>query len=73
MKTTVSEKGQITIPKALRERLGLRAGSVLEVEEKDGQLVARRRVERDPVDAVYGVIEVPQGTDAAIDELRGPR
>ena len=30
MKTKVSEKGQITIPKAVRLKLGLRPGTVLE-------------------------------------------
>jgi AbrB family looped-hinge helix DNA binding protein len=31
MKTTVSEKGQVTIPKRLRDRLGIRPGEVLEL------------------------------------------
>ena len=43
MKTTVSEKGQITIPKALRDKLGLTPGTVLEFEAAGGQLVARKR------------------------------
>ncbi len=30
MKTTVSEKGQVIIPKALRDKLGLRPGTVLD-------------------------------------------
>src|SRR5450759_5210080 len=36
MKATVSEKGQVTIPKRLRERLGIRAGQMLDFEEPDG-------------------------------------
>ena len=40
MKTTVSEKGQITIPKAVRERLGIVPGTVLEVGSEQGRLVA---------------------------------
>jgi len=36
---TVSEKGQITLPKALRDRLGIRPGSQLELRaEPDGTL-----------------------------------
>src|SRR5205814_8621544 len=38
MKTVVSDKGQITIPKALRQRLGIRPGQVLKVEENRGRL-----------------------------------
>ena len=36
---TVSSKFQISLPKALRERLGLRPGDHLVVEERDGNLV----------------------------------
>lgn len=35
MKTTVSKKGQITIPKASRDRLGIRPGQELAVEVAD--------------------------------------
>ena len=42
MKTTVSEKGQITIPKRLRDRLGLRPGTILDFEEDRGRLVGRK-------------------------------
>ncbi len=37
MKTIVSEKGQITIPKPLRRRLGIRAGQQLNVHEQGGE------------------------------------
>ncbi len=43
--TTVSSKGQVVIPKAMRERLGLKPGDVLDVEEADGALVLRLRRE----------------------------
>ena len=42
-RTTVSEKGQITIPKALRESLGIRPGTVLEVTAVRGELIAQKR------------------------------
>lgn len=37
--TIVSEKGQITIPKRLRDRMGLRKGQVLEIREQHGRLI----------------------------------
>jgi len=37
----VSDRGQVTLPKRLRERLALKAGSALIAEERDGALVLR--------------------------------
>lgn len=68
----VSEKGQVTIPKRIRERLGIVPGEVLEFEEgPEGRLVARKVGGRDPVDDAYGVLGVEGGTDELIDRLRG--
>lgn len=72
MKSVVSERGQVTIPKALRDRLGIRPGEVLDFEEDHGRLVAHKLTSVDPVDAVFGVLRLPQGTDAFLDDLRGP-
>jgi AbrB family looped-hinge helix DNA binding protein len=71
MKSTVSEKGQITIPKPLRDRLGIRPGEVLEMHEEEGRLIASKALAQDPVDAVYGVIELGRRTDEFLRELRG--
>ena len=38
----VTTKGQVTIPKAIRDRLGLRPGDQVEFVEKDGQVVVRK-------------------------------
>ena len=71
MKTTVSEKGQVTIPKRLRDRLGLRKGQVLEVEERKGTLVLVKRNSYDAVDELYGILKLGRRTDEIMDELRG--
>ena len=72
MKTTVSEKGQITIPKRLRDRLGLRPGTVLDFEESGGRLVGRKLVPADHLDDLVGILRLPGGTDAFIRDTRGP-
>lgn len=71
MRSTVTERGQVTIPKALRDRLGISHGEVLDFTAEGGLLVARKLVERDPVDAVYGILDRPSSTDDALVELRG--
>ncbi|HEY6057181.1 MAG TPA: AbrB/MazE/SpoVT family DNA-binding domain-containing protein [Candidatus Limnocylindrales bacterium] len=72
MKTTVSEKGQITIPKRLRDRLGLRPGTVIDFDEAQGQLIGRKLGPADALEELVGIIELPGGTDAMVRELRGP-
>ncbi len=72
MKTTVSEKGQITIPKRLRDRLGLRPGTVLDFEEAGGRLVGRKLVPADHLDEMVGILDLPGGVDAFVREARGP-
>jgi antitoxin PrlF len=51
MNAVVSEKGQVTIPKALRDRLGIHAGQVLAFEEEEGRLVARKVMPADQYEA----------------------
>lgn len=71
-RATVSERGQVVIPKPLRDRLGIRVGETLEFSEERGRLVARKVVERDPVARVWGVLRLGRGgSDAAVRELRG--
>jgi len=71
MKVTVSEKGQVTIPKGLRDRLGIRRGQVLGVRAEDGMLIATKAVNDDPVEAVYGILTLGAPTDTLIKRLRG--
>jgi AbrB family looped-hinge helix DNA binding protein len=71
MRSTVSEKGQITVPKPLRERLGIRAGDLLDVSEEDGRLILRKAIASDPVAAVYGILGGGEPTDERLRALRG--
>ena len=71
MKATVAERGQITIPKALRKQLGIKAGTVLDFQIKKSMLVAVKVDKRDPVGAVYGCLKLSKNTDSLLTELRG--
>jgi len=61
MNSIVSEKGQVTIPKKLRQRLGLSTGVVLDFQEKNGQLVATKVPQGDPFEAWRGRGNLPLG------------
>ena len=71
MKSSLSERGQITIPKALRDRLGLRTGDIVEFRAEEGRLVGTKVTPEDPVKAVYGILELERSTDEVVTELRG--
>ena len=72
MKAIVSEKGQVTIPKRLRDQLGIRPGQVLDFDEDRGKLVAVKLDEIDPIDALLGAFPSEMSTDEFMDLIRGP-
>jgi antitoxin PrlF len=73
MRARVTERGQVTIPKRLRERLGVRRGTVLEFSEEHGRLIAVKAGGIDPVSEVLGCLGKKLNTEAVMAELRGRR
>ena len=71
MRAKVAERGQVTIPKVLRERLGIRPGTVLEFKEDQGKLVAVKVAAMDTIDQLYGKLGTGRRTDDVMRELRG--
>ena len=72
MEATVAERGQITLPKAARDALGLTKGTKLKIEVEAGRIVIRKDV-KDALSRVRGRIKLPPGvtTDDIMRELRG--
>jgi antitoxin PrlF len=72
MEATVAERGQITLPKAVRDALGLVKGTKLKVELEGGRIMLRKDVD-DAVARVRGRLKLPPGvsTDDIMRELRG--
>ena len=71
MKAKVAERGQVTIPKALRERLGIVPGTVLDFFEEQGRLIAKKTETVDAVDQVFGRLGRGRNTDDILQEIRG--
>ena len=73
MEATVAERGQITLPKAVRDALGLSKGSKLKVELIDGRIILRKEVD-DALSRLRGRFKLAEGfktTDDAMRALRG--
>ena len=73
MKAKVAERGQVTIPKALRERLGIVPGTVLDFIEEQGRLIGQKTEAMDAVDQVFGRLGRGRKTDDIIQEIRGAK
>lgn len=71
MKAVVADRGQVTIPKVLRQRLGIRPRTVLDFREENGMLVARKAAENDAVTEVMGCLKINRTTDDILVDLRG--
>ena len=71
MKAVVMDNGQVTIPKPLRQRLGIAPGTVLDFREENGKLVAEKAPETDPVAKVMGTLKLDRSTDDIMADLRG--
>ncbi len=76
----IGERGQITIPKPLRDRFGLNTSQEVECIEDRGELILRRvsttadaqeRLKQN-IKAVTGILNgQPDDVDTAIDDMRG--
>ncbi len=69
----VTSKGQITLPKRIRERLGVRPGEYVGFEEKDSLLVINKVVTKSPFDKWVGTLKHLRGqrSDDLLKESRG--
>ena len=72
MEATVAERGQITLPKAVRDALGLGKATVLRVEAEGGRIILRKDVD-DAISRARGRFPLPPGvsSDELMRELRG--
>lgn len=68
MLATVTEKGQVTVPKAVRDRTGIAPGSRLDFEVmEDGTL--RVRVLARGADALFGLLQRPGSEPRSVEAM----
>lgn len=69
----VGERGQVTIPKDLRDRYGVRAGQEVVFEEHPNGLLLKKVTPQDSLRALLGRIKKKIDVDSYLDDARGPR
>ncbi|MEJ0028179.1 MAG: AbrB/MazE/SpoVT family DNA-binding domain-containing protein [Rhizomicrobium sp.] len=75
--TNVTSKGQVTIPKRVRDASGVKAGTKVTVEYRDGGVLikpvgkATKSDYRKRIESVIGTLDLGMSVDAYMDMLRG--
>ena len=68
----ISECGQITIPKALREQFGMNHNVEVEIiPTREGLLIRKQAAATHPVERVYAILDGLGGTDDYLADVRG--
>ena len=69
----ISKRGQVTIPKDLRDRYGLHSGAEVDlIPTEQGLIIRKRTAVEHPVDRVYGILGgTGPDVDEYIEEIRG--
>ncbi len=69
--SVLAERGQVTIPKAIRDKLGLKPGTRLRFELDKGKILISKEISKDPIERVRGILPYVKPSDQLIAELRG--
>jgi AbrB family looped-hinge helix DNA binding protein len=66
----VTSKGQVTIPKELREKIGICAGSYIEIKETAAGYVISKHVDENCLTKYVGILRSQGSSDSIIKEMR---
>ncbi len=67
----ITSKGQVTIPKEIRERFGLLPGQAVEFAVEDGKVVVHKARDHEHLRGWVGALQLGREVDEFIDDLRG--
>ncbi len=74
MKTKVSERGQITLPKSIRTDLGIHSRDIIDFMVQDGKIIGIKREPKNSITEWRGKGKLPKGyntVDEYLREIRG--
>ncbi len=67
----VTSKGQVTIPKKLREEMGLKPGDYLEIKEEAEGYLINKKIDKEKIEKYVGILNKEKSSDEVVKELRG--
>ena len=69
----VTSKGQITLPKEVRDSIGISPGDEVEFQKEENGYLLKKKVRRSPFDRFVGYLQEKKGKspDKILEELRG--
>ncbi len=67
----VTSKGQVTIPKKLRRKLGLETGDYIKIKETQEGYCIEKEINEEKINKYVGILNKDKTTDQLIKELRG--
>ncbi|MFP4016027.1 MAG: AbrB/MazE/SpoVT family DNA-binding domain-containing protein [Halanaerobiales bacterium] len=67
----VTSKGQVTIPKELRKKMGIGPGDYLEIKEEASSYVISKKVNKEKIEKYLGILNENRNSDDIVRELRG--
>ncbi len=67
----ITQKGQVTIPKDIRDKLGVKLGSSVRFSIVEGKCILEKEVEETKAEKWVGYLESHKRTDEFLEELRG--
>jgi AbrB family looped-hinge helix DNA binding protein len=70
-KAKVTSKGQLTIPIAIRRKMGIKSGSYLILNETPTGYLIQKPVDEDCLNKYIGILNQDKDSDRVLEELRG--
>jgi len=71
MKAKITSKGQLTLPKPLRDKLGLKTGDNIIIRETGEGYVLEKELDQQRFKKYVGYLNQENDSDKVIEELRG--
>ncbi len=71
MKAKITSKGQLTLPKPLRDKLGLKTGDNIIIRETSEGYVLEKELDQQRFKKYVGYLNQESDSDKIIEELRG--